>query len=526
LMEASRVRRMSSRGEGDRCSGATLDWMDIPSWRKIVIRFSVSSLTKKNRPAPRLLMAFEGEEGFANERGAEACRLRVALEREGFKGRESEGVWAHGASVVAVGLGPRGKARVESYRRAGGRAARLARGARVSDLVVDWPLRGLAGDLERCVKALAEGILLGAYRFDRYRTQKEDLSPGLEAVTFRVEASSAGVVKKAVGTASLYAEGATLARDLVNGAPSDVTPRALADEARRIAAKTPGVSVKIFGKRELQKMGAGGLLGVNRGSAEEPFLIHLRYRPKKAAKKSIAFVGKGLTFDSGGLSLKPANSMETMKCDMSGAAAVLGAFSQIGRLAPAVEVHGVIATTENLPGERAVKPGDVLKALNGKTMEVLNTDAEGRLILADALSYAVRQKVDAIGDMATLTGACVVALGPLVTGALGNDEALMERVRRATTAEGETLWEMPLVAEYRDDIRSKIADIKNVGANRGAGTITAALFLKEFVGETPWVHLDIAGPAFLERDFPALPYLSMGGTGLMVRSLLTLSKDF
>jgi leucyl aminopeptidase len=239
----------------------------------------------------------------------------------------------------------------------------------------------------------------------------------------------------------------------------------------------------------------------------------------------VAIVGKGITFDSGGLSLKPAGSMETMKMDMSGAAAVLGVFSQLAKSKPKVEVHGIIATTENMPGGRAYKPGDVLKAMNGKTMEVLNTDAEGRLILSDALSYAVRQKVDQIIDMATLTGACVVALGSLVSGAMGNDEKLMGQVREATEAEGERIWELPLVNEYRDDIKSKVADIKNIGGGREAGSIIGGLFLQEFVGDTPWVHLDIAGPAYLEREYPAVPYLTYDGTGLMVRSLLTFLEN-
>jgi leucyl aminopeptidase len=491
-----------------------------------VIRFSIIPLKVPSSEAPRVLFAFEGEEGFANAGGAETDRLRKALEKEGFKGRESEGVWVHGSSVVAVGLGKREDCRPESYRRAGGRAARLARSVRSTSLALDWPSRGLAGDTSECSKAFAEGLALGAYQFNRYRTKKEDLAPELETVTFRVAPDRWSVVKKAIEIAGWYAEGAILARDLVNGAPSDVTPRVLVEEAKKIAARCAGVTLTVYGKRDLEKMGAGGLLGVNRGSAEEPFLIHLCYRPKKTAPKKVAIVGKGLTFDSGGLSLKPAASMETMKCDMSGAAAVLGAFSQVARVAPSVEVHGIIATTENLPGEKAVKPGDVLTALNGKTMEVLNTDAEGRLILADALSYAVRQKVDAIVDMATLTGACVIALGALVTGALGNDEALMERVQTATRAEGEKVWEMPLIPEYRADIRSKIADMKNIGGSREAGTIIGGLFLQEFVGETPWVHLDIAGPAFLDRDFPALPYTYPGGTGLMVRSLLSFLKGF
>lgn len=309
-----------------------------------------------------------------------------------------------------------------------------------------------------------------------------------------------------------------MARDLINGAPSDVTPKVLADTAKKIA-KGP-VKLRLYTKKELKRMGAGGILGVNIGSAQEPFLIHLHYSPKGRPKKSVALVGKGITFDSGGLSLKPAGSMETMKMDMSGAAAVLGVFSQISKIHPNVEVHGIVPTTENMPGGRAYKPGDVLTAMNGKTMEVLNTDAEGRLILSDGLSYAVRQKPDQIIDMATLTGACVVALGSLVSGAMGNDSKLLEQLKEATEAEGEPIWELPLVKEYRDDIKSKVADIKNIGSAREAGSIIGGLFLQEFVGDRPWVHLDIAGPAYLEREYASVPYLTYGGTGLMVRSLL------
>jgi leucyl aminopeptidase len=196
----------------------------------------------------------------------------------------------------------------------------------------------------------------------------------------------------------------------------------------------------------------------------------------------------------------------------------------LAKLKPNVEVHGIIPTTENMPGGRAYKPGDVLKAINGKTMEVLNTDAEGRLVLSDGLSYAVQQKVDEIIDLATLTGACVVALGSLISGALSNDPKLLDRVKKATDTEGERIWELPLVKEYREDIKSKVADIKNIGGGREAGTIIGGLFLQEFVGDTPWVHLDIAGPAYLEREYPGIPYLTYGGTGLMVRSLLTLLK--
>ena len=487
-----------------------------------MIQFSAApSLKPSQTPKTFVALAYDQEEGLLNFQGKAGESIRKALREEGFQGKEGQPAVTHskgplGAEKgIVLGLGEKGKLAPETLRRAGGRLARKAREIRVEEAFVEWP-RSLKGDL---LKAFAEGLILGSYQFIRYKTQLKDAPKGIQKFTFIVPSDSLTDAKSTLKTAESYAQGTLLARDLINGAPSDVTPRVLAQTAKKLA-KGP-VKIKLYSTKELKRMGAGGILGVNIGSALEPYLIHMHYKPKGTSKRSVAIVGKGITFDSGGLSLKPAGSMETMKMDMSGAAAVLGVFSQLTKLQPKVEVHGIIATTENMPGGRAYKPGDVLKALNGKTMEVLNTDAEGRLILSDALSYAVRQKPDAIIDMATLTGACVVALGSLVSGAMGNDASLLDKVKAATEAEGEPVWELPLVKEYRDDIKSKVADIKNIGSAREAGSIIGGLFLQEFVGDTPWVHLDIAGPAYLEREYPAVPYLTYGGTGLMVRSLLT-----
>ncbi len=488
---------------------------------------AVSRSTKAKSPAAWVLLAYEKEKGFLNAEGKEAEEIRKGLEAEGFSGKEAEGAVAHpkgasfGPKAIVLGLGPRKGASPEAFRRAGGRLARKSREIRLSQAALDAPPEFKEAAF---AQAFAEGLLLGSYQYTRYKTQLKDAPKGLEKLEVRTSSSTLSAARAGLETAQSYCTGTLLARDLINGAPSDVTPKVLADTARKIG-KGKGVRVKVYGKKELKRMGAGGILGVNVGSAQEPFLIHLHYRPAGKPKKSIALVGKGITFDSGGLSLKPAGSMETMKMDMSGAAAVLGVFSQIQRLKPGVEVHGIIPTTENMPGGRAYKPGDVLTAMNGKTMEVLNTDAEGRLILSDGLSYAVREGADEIVDMATLTGACVVALGSLVAGALTNHPPLLERLQAATQAQGEPVWEMPLVKEYREDIKSKVADIKNIGGGREAGTIIGGLFLQEFVGDTPWVHLDIAGPAYLEREYPAIPYLTYGGTGLMVRSLLAFLKD-
>lgn len=492
-----------------------------------MIQFSIiSNKVRLDRTKIWALLAFENKTGFINAPGKEGMTLREYIKEEGFTGKEAQAAVAHpgetfpASKVIALGLGPEGEYTTESLRRAGGRLARKAREIRVEETFIEWP-HNLKADQ---AKAFAEGIILGSYQYNHYKTQLKDVPKGIQKFTFQTTPDVLTGIKNAVKIAEQYCAGVLLARDLVNGAPSDITPKVLADTARKIA-KGP-VRLKIYNKAELKRMGAGGILGVNIGSAQEPFLIHLHYKPSGKPKKSVAFVGKGITFDSGGLSLKPAGSMETMKMDMSGAAAVLGVFQQLSVLKPNVEVHGIIPTTENMPGGRAYKPGDVLKAMNGKTMEVLNTDAEGRLILSDALSFAVRQKVDAIIDMATLTGACIIALGALVTGVMTNEPKLLDSVKEATEAEGESIWELPLVKEYRDDIKSKVADIKNIGGSREAGTIIGGLFLQEFVGDTPWVHLDIAGPAYLERENQALPYLTYGGTGIMVRSLLTYLRGY
>lgn len=490
-----------------------------------MIQFSaVSKADRSKWPKTWVYLAYEKEAGFLNAPGKINEAIRKTMEEEGFQGRENQAAVSRPSPgelaerIISLGLGPKQDLSAETLRRAGGRLARKAREIRVEDITLEWP----RFFKEEFLKAFAEGLILGSYQFTRYKTQLKDAPKGIQKVVLKTVPDSLTRAQSAFQTAVSYCEGALLARDLINGAPSDITPRVLANTARQIA-KGP-VKLKLYTKKDLQRMGAGGILGVNVGSAQEPYLIHLHFRPTGKPKKSVAIVGKGITFDSGGLSLKPAGSMETMKMDMSGAAAVLGVFSQLSKIRPNVEVHGIIPTTENMPGGRAYKPGDVLKAINGKTMEVLNTDAEGRLILSDALSYAVQQKVDQIVDMATLTGACVVALGSLVSGAMGNNPELLERVKEATEAEGEPIWELPLVKEYRDDIKSKVADIKNIGGGREAGSIIGGLFLQEFVGDTPWVHLDIAGPAYLEREFPAVPYLTHGGTGLMVRSLLTFLK--
>jgi leucyl aminopeptidase len=314
-------------------------------------------------------------------------------------------------------------------------------------------------------------------------------------------------------------------RDLVNAPPNDLTPVALANAAKE-GASAHGVAYKEWDKKALDKLGMRLFLAVNRGSAEEPRMVHLSYVPPGVTKpKKIVFVGKGLTFDSGGLCIKPAGSMIDMKCDMAGAATTIGIVLAAARLGVPIEIHGLFGATENMTGSSAYRPGDVFKSYQGKTVEIINTDAEGRLVLADVLTYASELKPDYLIDHATLTGACMVALGPWTAGLFSNDDGLAARYTTAAEAEGELYWRMPLVRDLRDSLRSEIADLKHTGDKHG-GAISAALFLEEFVGKARWMHLDIAGPAFLERPHAQYPKGGSGfGVATGVRFLESLAKE-
>ena len=289
------------------------------------------------------------------------------------------------------------------------------------------------------------------------------------------------------------------------------------EEKARQVAREAGLECKVIQADELKKMGAGAILGVGIGSITPPRLIILTYRPKKKTSRKIALVGKGITFDSGGLSLKPAKSMETMKCDMAGAAAVLSTMRMLPYLKPNAQVTGILCAAENMPSGTAIRPGDVLTAMNGKTIEVLNTDAEGRLVLADGLSWAEKNGATEIIDLATLTGACIVGLGPYIAGIMGNDPGLVQKVTHAGDEVGETFWELPIPDDYKPMLKSDIADIKNVATTGEAGAIQGALFLLNFIDKAKWVHLDIAGPAWSDKGFH---YISKNATGFGVRTLL------
>jgi leucyl aminopeptidase len=375
-------------------------------------------------------------------------------------------------------------------------------------------------------QALAEGAVLGSYRFDRFKAKADD-APG-EVAAVQLSFERAGDLRPArlgARRGTVLAECQNLARDLSNQPGNALPPDALAREAQRVA-KEVGLRVRVLGVPELRRLGMGGLLAVGGGSAHPPRLIVLEYRPKRAraARDTLCLVGKGITFDSGGISIKPAAGMEEMKHDMSGAAAVVGALRACAQLSVPHHVVGVIGAAENMPSGTAYRPGDIVTTASGKTIEVQNTDAEGRVVLADALHYARTEfEPTAIVDLATLTGACVVALGRWASGLFGNNEALAERVRRAGEATGERAWPMPLWDGHREAVRSDVADVKNTGAGREAGSSTAAAFLAAFVGDTPWVHLDIAGTGWTTRNGPGQP---KGATGVGVRLLLELLAEW
>jgi leucyl aminopeptidase len=371
------------------------------------------------------------------------------------------------------------------------------------------------------VRALATGVHLGAYRFTRYLTGDRQPKRRTASAALLVEKKSAGH-KEALSAGEIIGECVNAARDLVNAPPNDLFPAALADFAKSEAARH-GVQCKVWDKKGIEKLGMHLLLAVNRGSGKEPRFIHMTYKPSRKAKAKVVFVGKGLTFDAGGLCLKPPKSMIDMKCDMAGAATTIATVLAAARLKLPVEVHGVVGSTENMLGGDAYRPGDVFPSLDGKTVEIINTDAEGRLVLADALAYARELGGDYLIDHATLTGACMVALGPWRAGLFTAVDELAERYVAAGEEEGEAFWRLPLDEDLREGLRSDVADLKHTGEPHG-GAISAALFLREFVGDSRWMHLDIAGPAFQERPHGFQPKGASGfGVLTAVRFLESLA---
>ena len=448
----------------------------------------------------------------------------AVLETAGFGGKADQFHLqpVDGGFAGLVGVGPASDVTEATVRRAGAVMARsCTRHARVA-----VRLPGDSGvDDSAARQALAEGVILGGYRYTAFKSSADgsngdDGTPKLARVDIVGSVSIAA--KEAVARGLAIAAGVCVARDLSNEPGGSLTAPAFARKAAAIAREA-GLKSKVWTAAEIKKERLGGLLGVNRGSSLPPRFVELTYEPDTDPAATLAYVGKGITFDAGGLSIKTAQGMMAMKMDMCGAAAVIGAMSVLPAVAPPVRVKGYLPMTDNMLGGDATRPGDVLTIRNGKTIEVLNTDAEGRLILADALSLACEDEPDAIVDLATLTGACMVALGPSIAGLMGNDESLIDEIRAAADRAGERVWPLPLPADYAKQFESNVADMKNIGGTHG-GALTAGLILQQFVDDDiPWAHLDIAGPARAESDDGEI---SKGGTGFGVRTLVELASSY
>ena len=485
----------------------------------LVIPVFDSELNDKKKQAQALASADKKLKGLL---------LKTAVQ-EGFKGKGEQLLTLHthgkipAQRVLLVGLGTRAKFNAEVLRLAMGRAVKAANRLRARSVVIAVPV---LRELEAAVRAIVEGFELGAYRFDRWRTtnKEEKAAPRVEKVALVLPE---GVKKERTLDAAVLlgrkvSEATNWARDLVNEPPQALTPTVLADSAKKMAAEV-GLQIEVLGRKDIEKLKMGMFLGVTQGSVEEPKLIHLSWvpdDPATAKRPPLALVGKAITFDSGGLSLKTAEGMVDMKTDMAGSAAVLGAMRVIAAMKPPFPVHAFMGACENMPSGTAYRPGDILVSRLGKTVEITNTDAEGRLVLGDVLTWANELKPAMIVDLATLTGACMIALGHYIAGAFGDDDQAVWSVLEAGRTAGEELWRMPVTELQRDALKSDVADMKNAG-ERWGGAINAALFLKEFVGDTPWVHLDIAGPSQSPKD---RGYHSRGATGVGVRTLVELTR--
>ncbi len=440
------------------------------------------------------------------------------IKQKDIKGKLNEITLLHSmgklptGKVVVLGLGKKQELTTNKIRGAIAEACRYLRGRGVS-LIASIIMGDGINNIKTndAVQAMAEGAVLGLYTFRRYMTKKENGFGEIKELTIFGKVKK--LMEQAITRGKIIAEAANFARDMVNEPGNYMTPTQMANAARQLAKKYE-LKIQVFDKDKIKELEMGGLLGVSRGSQQPPKFIVLSYKGRQSSEIDLGLVGKGVTFDSGGISIKPSESMADMKGDMAGAAAMLATLSAIAQLKPAINVTAFVPATENLPSGTALKPGDIISAMNGKTIEVLNTDAEGRLILADALSYAVKSGVNAIVDAATLTGACQIALGKITFGTFTNNQVLLDKLITAANEAGEPAWQLPMFDEYKEFIKSDVADIKNIG-NRYGGAITAAKFLEEFVGKTPWVHIDFTGDADKDKG-----YLVKGATGVPVRTLV------
>ncbi|TFG60458.1 MAG: leucyl aminopeptidase [Nitrospirales bacterium] len=423
--------------------------------------------------------------------------------------------------VLLVGLGTRETLTLERVRQAMGTAVKRARQVKAKGMACVMPdVPKTIGQLDTVAQAMVEGVILGDYRFTEYRTDYSEDRKTLQSCTLLAPTSaSQSTVNAGAKRGQILGEATSFVRNMSNHPANIMKPSRVVAEAKTIA-KESKIRLKVLDRQHMKKLGMGGLLGVAQGSIEPPHFIILEYSGGPKTQRPVVLVGKTVTFDSGGISLKPSENMEQMKADMTGGAEVLAAVRAVSRLKLSMNVIGLLPVTENMPGGRATKPGDILTMLSGKTVEVQNTDAEGRLILADGLAYASRLKPACVIDVATLTGACAVALGQFAIGMLGNDEALKAAVQKAGLDSGERVWEMPLWEEYFEQLKSDVADMRNIGG-RGGGMIIAAIFLSKFIGDHPWVHLDIASTDWCPSERPCVPKGPSGaGTRLLIQYLI------
>jgi len=484
----------------------------------VVIACFEKETKKDEKPKPASLVKEDGGITIDKKLKGMVSKLIAAEEFTGSEGK-TKLIFTAGLIparyVILAGLGQKKTFGVDSLRKIGSAVAKAANEVKAASLGVVFQRESI-GDLgaPTRMQAVVEGMVLGSYSFDKYKKEESRKKQTLENVFF-LAAGNKVMFEKSIRAGEAIADATNFARDLGNTPSLDMTPMILAKMAKDLGNKHR-LAVHVMGAKEIKAEKMGAFLSVARGSTEPPVFIHMQYKPAKKARAKIAIVGKGITFDSGGISIKPPKGMEQMKDDMAGAAAVIGIMAAAAELKPQVMIDAFIPACENMPAGNATKPGDVVRARNGKTIEIITTDAEGRMILADALSYAADKKPDYMIDLATLTGACVYAVGERYIAVIGNDQRLVDRLKKSGDRAGEPLWQLPLEKEYKKGLTMSIADLKNVGSSK-ADTINGALFLEEFVGDTKWAHLDIASTSWTDEE---RPYAPRGCTGAGVRVLL------
>ncbi|MCZ6867187.1 MAG: leucyl aminopeptidase [Chloroflexi bacterium] len=494
------------------------------------IRVLREDVTKVKTPA-LIVNLFEGVKSPGGATGAVDKALDGAISQligEGeIKGNSREFTLIHTFGkigpdrVLVAGLGKQEDFSANTVRVVSGNACRFLRNRSITSACTIAHGAGIGGlDPQSAAQAIAEGTLLGLYRFRQYLADNGD-GKDLENLTIvEGNADKTAALETGLRVGRITAEGAMLARDMANEPANVMTPTRMSEVARQVA-DADGLEVDILDREQMEELGMGALLGVAQGSHQPPKLIILKYNgDPDNPSDNLGFIGKGITFDTGGISIKPAGGMERMKGDMSGGASVIGAMQVLARLRPKANVTGVVPAAENMPGGEAQRPGDIVRTMSGKTVEVINTDAEGRLVLADAMTYAKQLGVSRMVDIATLTGAIVISLGKVCSGVMGNDQKFIDQVIGAGDATGERIWQLPMFDEYKETLKSSVADMMNVGSNRDAGSITAAKFLSEFTDGVPWAHLDIAGTARSDSD---KGHLVKGATGVPVRTLVNLA---